>query len=534
MQLKLCPGFLLSAVQIFLVLFVALPTKAQNTSTFISADDQELNLRTVTSVPFVDNTKGIYATPMTTEFVELLSNDTQWAYQSLPPGTPTSTLNLDEDPSQVKALTAAAKADGIFAFHLTKGPHGMNGKLTFYTAKSGLPLLEEELRDYQGFEIKDLEKQVEELYNRLKARLPYKGVIMSRRAQEVTLSMGYKNGIKAGDELSVIQILKINRHPKLHFLISTEKEVLGKVKVYKADELLSFAYITYEKDPNVIQVNEKLLPKDFIHYNEPVVKDGKIVPGLGNRSDKDLSYGDNAQEWKPQPPPQYGRIALLAGLGNYSQSLNLQNEGSVSSSTSQAPIIAIRGEIWITPEWNVLYNLGQSVFSVANPLSGSSPGRLNMSLSSYGVQGAYNFLLSDDFFGPKLQLSAGYANYISRADQSSPLAYTDMNYGGLLFGLSGQFPISNEVPLDLGARFNFFVNPTVSESVSSGDSSKSTINEFGFFGVYSLRPRFKIRAELNFQYYSTDFSGNGQRGSDPASNSTQKLTSYMGGIEYLF
>lgn len=533
MQLQSRPGKYLIAVQILFVLF-SLTTKAQ--SSFVSADDQELSIKSVTVVPFTDNVKGIYAAPMTTAFMDLLSNDSQWSYQPLPQAPTTeTTLDLDENPAQVTALAAAAKVDALLTFRLTKGPHGMNGTLTLYTAKSGLPLLQEELRDYTGFEIKDLEKQVADMYTHLKSRLPYMGVVLSRRGQELTINLGYKTGIKAGDELSVVQILKINRHPKLHILVSTEKEILGKIKVYKADELLSFAYVTFEKEPGVVQAGSKLLPKNFVQYNEPVVQDGKIIPGLENRKDRDVSYGNNAREWLPENAPQYGRIAVLAGIGNYSQSVNLQSQ-SLDSSTTQAPIIAVRGEIWISPEWNILYNLSQSVFSVPNPLSGSTPGHLNMSLSSYGVLGAYNFLMSNDFFGPKLQLSAGYATFNSRADQSTPLTYTDMNYGGLIVGLSGQFPISTDVPIDLGARFNLFVDPNMSESISSGSSSRSTINEFSFFGIYHLRSRFKIRAEINFQYYSSDFSGNGSgdRATDPASNSTQKMTSFLGGIEYLF
>jgi hypothetical protein len=156
-----------------------------------------------------------------------------------------------------------------------------------------------------------------------------------------------------------------------------------------------------------------------------------------------------------------------------------------------------------------------------------------MSLSSYNVQGAYNFLMNQDFFGPKIQLSAGYGTFTSHSDQSTPLTFTNMDYGGLMFGLTGQFPLTAEVPLDLGAQFNMFLKPGMSESTSSGDSSKSSINQFGFFGVYHVRSRFNVRAELNFEYYSTDFSGVGSR-SSTVTNTTQNMTSFLGGIEYLF
>ncbi|MGZ3746010.1 MAG: hypothetical protein ACXWRE_01665 [Pseudobdellovibrionaceae bacterium] len=370
------------------------------------------------------------------------------------------------------------------------------------------------------------------MYEKIKARLPYRGMILSRRGQEVTINLGYKSGIKNNDEITVIQLLKLNRHPKLKFLISSEKEILGKIKVYKADEYLSFAYVTYEREPGTVQANAKLLPQEFIQYNEPVIQNGQVISALENRSDRDLSYGANPKEWLPVEAPQYGRIAILAGLGNYAISTNLST-GAIDSSTTLAPEIIVKGELWLSSEWNVLYSLRQSVFNVSNSLAGSTPGRLNMSLSSYSVMGAYNFLMTEDFFGPKIQLSGGYSTYTSHSDQSTPLAFTNMNYGGLTLGLLGQFPLSTEVPLDLGAQINLFVSPGLSESVASGDSSKSSINQFGFFGVYHLKKRFKIRGELNLENYSSDFSGPGA-GTHTSTNTTQQLTSFMGGIEYLF
>ncbi len=508
--------------QFLLALFFSLQTRAQLNSSFVSAVDQDLTIKVVTAAPFSDNIKGIYSKPLFKKFQELLSNDRLWTYEALPDGTSVA-LDLDENPAAVKSIFDATKSQGLFTFHITKGPLGLNAHLVFFVGQTGAPLIQEDLVNYPGFEIADLEKQLQVMYEKIKARLPYRGMILSRRGQEVTINIGYKTGVKNNDEISVIQILKVNRHPKLKFMVSTEKEILGKIKVYKTDEFLSFAYITYEREPGVVQVNAKLLPQEFIQYKEPVTQNGQVIPGLENRKDSELSYGDNPREWLPTQAPQYGRIAILGGLGSYGISTSLAS-GTIEASTSLAPEIAVKGELWLSSEWNILFNIRQAVFTASN---------LNMSLSSYGVLGAYNFLMSEDFFGPKIQLSAGYSTYMSNADQSTPLAFTNMNYGGFVVGFLGQFPLTKEIPMDLGAQFNLFISPGMSESVSSGDSSRNTINQFGFFGVYHLRSRFKIRGEINFEYYASDFSGPGA-GTHSSSNTTQKLTSLMGGIEYLF
>jgi hypothetical protein len=523
-NMQIFVGFLLVTFSL-----VPIQTWAQSNSVFVSAADQDLTIRSVTAVPFTDNISGIYANPVFKKFQELLAQDRLWSFQALPAGTAPAPLDLDENPSVVKNLMGAAKVDGLFTLRLTKGSKGLNGKMTFFSGKAGLPLIQEELHDYPKFELAEVESQIEDMYYKIKARLPYRGLVLSRRGQEVTVNLGFRNGLKNNDELTVVQFLKLNRHPKLKIMVSSEKEIMGKIKVFKTDEYLSFGYVTYEREAGVVQPQSKLLTKDFVQYNEPVLVDGKVVPGLENRKDRDLSYGSNPREWLPQEAPQYGRIAILAGLGSYSITSNLQTPPSASASTSMAPEIAVKGEIWLSSAWNILYNIRQSVFSVSAP-TGATPSTLNMALSSYGVLGAYNFLMSEDFFGPKIQLSLGYGNYSSSSDRTTPLTFTNMNYGGLEAGFAGQFPLTTEVPVDLGAQFNMFINPGMSESPTTASSTKSSINQFGFFGIYHLRSRLKVRAELNFEYYATDFGGANAN----STNTTQKMTSLMGGIEYLF
>lgn len=522
---------ILTRCLLLVITFLSSQTWAQSSSSFVSSVDQDLTIKKVTVVPFTDNLQGIYSKPLYKKFKGLVDADPLWSYQDFPEEPTTTLIDFEEDTNSAKAVLAKTSADGFFSFRITKGPRGLNGKLTFFAGKSGLPLIQEDLRDYPKFEISEVERQLEDMYTKIKSQLPYRGLILSRRGQEVTINIGHKNGLKKGDELTIIQLLQVNRHPKLKILVSSEKEIMGRVKVFKIDNNLSFAHIIFEREPGVIKVSSKVLPIEFVQYNEPIISaDGKLIPGLENRKDRDLSYGDSPREWLPQEPPQYGRIALLAGLGAYSLSSNLSASGSIEGSTPLAPQIAAKGEVWISSEWAILFGLRQSIFSVANPLAGSNPKTLNISLASYQVLGGYNFLMSDDFFGPKIQLSAGYSTYNSHTDLSTPSTFTNMDYGGLLVGLAGQFPLSVEIPMDLGAQFTMFLSPGMSESPNTSSSAKSTINQFGFFGVYNLRSRFKIRGEINFEYYSTDFSGSGAH----ATNTTQKMTSLMGGIEYLF
>ena len=131
-----------------------------------------------------------------------------------------------------------------------------------------------------------------------------------------------------------------------------------------------------------------------------------------------------------------------------------------------------------------------------------------------------------------MQLTGGYLNTNFNVDESTPLTFTSMRYGGLVLGVGAQFPVSDQMPLDLGAKFDFFATSSLTENIDSG-SSNNTINMFSFFGEYRLRPKFKIRGELMFEYYASSFSGTGQR-TDPASDASHKMITLFGGAEWLF
>jgi len=530
-----------SLLRFFFILLIAVgftsslswgETNSQNV--YVSPADQDLNIKSIVIVPAKDNVGGIYAKPIEELLHSLINNDKQWSLADFPASQKLPSEPLEEDASAVQKILKASDAEALLSCRLVKGPKGISISLTFFAGHEGLPLLQETLTDYKGFDIADVNSQVKKLFDMIKAKLPFRATILSRRGQQVTLNLGSIYGLKANTHVTVVQILKINRHPKLHFMVGTEKEVLGRVRLFKVEPYLSFGNVEFEKESGVIAVGAKVIPEEYLKYSTPVVgASGKVIMDMSERGDKDVAFGENPQEWKPETLPQYGKVEVMGGISTYSQNTKLQTAGALSGGSSIVPNLAVSGEFWLNPEWYVGFEMRQAIFQVNNPQSGSTPTKLNMGMAEYGVNFGYNLLLTDDFFGPKLQLSGGYATTIFSVDDSTPLSYTKMQYGGFLVGIAGQFPISDQIPVDLGAKLNYYISPGLTENISSGASSSNNIESFGFFADYKLRTRFKIRGEMLFDYYSSNFSGTGER-TDPASSTSHRLTTLMAGIQYLF
>jgi hypothetical protein len=522
MKIKL----LISAV----VFAFSFKTFAQNA--YVSTVDQDLAIKSIVLVPTTDNLGGIYAKPVEEQIRTLLNEDKQWSLVNYPKNLELKSETLDEHPADVQKLLQTAKADAAITSKIIRGPRGISMTLTLFVGREGLPLTQETLTDYKGFDTADIKTQAGILFQNIKNRMPFRATIMSRRGQQVTLNLGSNYGLKTDSRVSVVQIIKVNRHPKLKILVSTEKEVLGRVKLFKVEPYLSFGYIELEKEPGVIAVGSKVMPDEFVKYATPVTTpSGKILTDVTTRPDKDVAFGDDPKEWTPEPAPQYGKVEVLAGFSSYSQNVKLTSPTaqSISGNANLAPNLLIRGEVWLNPEWFIGASLRQSVFSIDNSLSGSSPSSLNTSMSQYSVVGGYNFLLSNDFFGPKIQLSGGYQDTNFKIDDSTPVAFTSNKYGGLMLSLGGSFPLGPEIPMELGGRFDLFVNPTMSENPSSGGGSSSKINSFSFYGNYRLKTKFAIKGELLFENFSSDYNGSANR-----STVSHKMTTLLGGIQYLF
>jgi hypothetical protein len=528
-KFRLTSGMILLALS-----FYGAPTLGQKTI-LKSSIDQSLSIKTVTVAPMADNVSDVYAKPLTSQLRNIVEMDRQWDLRTFPESSRNTPEKFEDQPELVKATLKKAGTDALIATRLTKGPSGISVKMNLFLAHDGLLFAQENLENYQGFEIADLRSQLEDMYRHLKSKMPYSGIVLSRRNQQVTLNMGSQHGVKEGSSLSVIQIIKLNRHPRFQFAVSAEKEIIGRLQINKVEESLSFGSITLEREENIIQPGMKVLPIDFVAYS-PTIRagDGKIVNDISSRPDAPLVLGERPSEWAPQDPPTIGKFGFMLGLGSYAVNNTLTETGAVGSVQTLTPSVHLDGELWLTTHWLVGLGLKQYILSAENNLAGSSPSRVNISSSQIALQFGYNFLLSQDFFGPKFQVLGGFTKFQAIADTTIPTAYTNVDFSGMALGVAGSIPVSEEFPLSIGAKVLFYLSPTLNESpVTTGSSSVARMSSFSVYGSYRWTERMSLRGELIYDLFGASFSGVGTR-NDSGTSMSHTLTTFAGGLEYLF
>ena len=494
--------------------------------------DQSLTLKRLGVLDLRDNVSNIYAKPLTSVLVDQLNADKRWDAIAI---TDSVTIeDLEDKPAKAQEILKKTKLDGLVAGRISKGPQGLSLRLALFTGPSGDPLTVENSPEENIFELSEVRKKLEVASNNLMKSVPYRGLILSRRGSVVTVNLGTKQGVHNQDELTVVQIFKLHRHPRFKFVVGSDQVVLGKILVTKSEENLSFGQIVSERETGSISPLAKVLTEEMKNSPQPVFDDrGKLV----SKEQQSVAFGDNPQEWKLPRKPAFGKVGILFGLGSYAIN-NTLDVGSANSTQSTVPAILVNGEMWLNPNWFLDLNLRQTVFRVANsyPAGESSPSRLSVSSNISLLRGGYNFLLHDEFFGPKLSLSLGLSRSAMTVDNSMPTAFTSQVYNSMVFGFGGGVPVDLESgkKLTLGGELLYHWRPVMSEApVYSGEVRSNQVSSFQGYASYHINQRLAARGQLNIDSYSSSLNNAGDR-VNSATSLSQTMTFFFGGIEYSF
>ncbi len=498
--------------------------------------DSLLTISHVTLLPVIDNMNGIYSSPVEKKLKELLIADHRWGFveNNLVGNVPTE-RELENDMDNAKRLGGDLGVDAYLTCRVTKGPKGISLAISLFNSKDGKLMVQELVKEFTRFESNAVIEQAGTLLGKVFSKIPYEGRVLSRKDLKVTVNLGKNDGIKKDQVLTVIQIIKVARHPKFNFLISAEKEIIGKVKIYKVDDTLSFGGIISEKEKGVIERNAKIGTLKNVSYSnvDALGSDASEQELLEEQPDALIAFGSNAEAWAPRKPPQYGQVGFNVGIGTFSGKNNQTTPtGGVELSTNMFAGIGIMGELWLNNEWISRAEIKQSVFSASNPDGSSSPSKLSVSLQNYSLIFGYNFLLEEDFFSSKIELRGGMANYSFVVDDTSPRGFSSITYSGILVGIKGSFPITKDRVWYAGADLNIFFNPIISQRpVSMGTADHNTINEYNFFVSKMVTNHLYIDATMNISLYHTQFDAAGATG---ISDVSFKNNFYNLGFRYQF
>ena len=505
-----------------------------DTGTFKSQIDAAMTVKSVSVLPVVDNTDGVYSHLVEEEMRKHITKDHKYNFLELNYSGPIlSPRVLMENPDEVKKILSGTNSDAVLSGRVSKTEEYILIEMALFSRANGKAIAIEEVKKEDRFESERIRELVREKVRQLFDRLPYSGIVLSRQNTRVTVNLGLADGVSEGQVVTAILIVDEKRHPKFGFLVSTEKEILGKIRLEKVEETLSFGNIISERAKGTIDKNTKIEKTDFVEYTGGGYLTDPSSDPTSPAKDK-ITFGKNPNHWVPLNPPTFGKVGMALGLGSYTSNADLESSGAVQAQANIFPQVSLNGELWITPSLNATAELRQGVINIDNPLSGSEPDTLNVSISQYSLLLGYYILIHGDFFGPKVNFQGGFSKYTRFVDSSNPLALTSTTYSGFLFAIDGSLPIDLQEKITLGATVKLFVNPSLSESpATSGEDSENRINTFSLYAKYKWTERIRFKGSADFEVYSSSFTGSGTR-AENAENTSERIITFNGGLEYFF
>ena len=503
----------------------------EDTTEYLSSYDDSVTLQKMTYIPSVDNVNGVYSKAINEHLQLLIEKNHKWSY--IKPTSQITKINPEElvgQPKKVKSFSNQLNSDGFFVAELRKDPKQIRIHLYLFSVRSGDLITEEELtRSDDNTEI--VKAGVQSLFQRILEKIPYDALIVSRTDNRVTVNAGQRDGVQVGQTLTAIKVIGAKKHPKRGFIIKSQKAVMGQLRVVKVDEYLSFADIVSETEPGVLTKNVKVTGISQIQYQATPWTKQYTPPEQILSEDNKTVFGKRAREWVAKDPPTFGRIGANLAIGSFDNNVAFTDGNNLNTKVSVYPRINLSGEIWVTPKWFVDAAFAQGVGSSKDPSNGQD---LSNSLTRYRLSFGYNFILRNEFFGPKLSFDIGFSGYRMFVDSTGTSGFTTLQYRSMPIGIGGHVPINKSRTWAIGGKAYFHFFPSLTETpFSSGSDPDNSINEFLFYAENKISQRLRLKLGLEFLILSSSFSGPGSRPVS-ANNMSHRFTTVTTGIDYLF
>lgn len=497
---------------------------------FQSEIDHHLQFRKVSVLEGYDNMNTVYSSTLTDFLKTLLKKETRFNYSDSSYNTRFSFENYAQESDSLKKFFEASGSDIAFQINILRAKKGLSLFLTAYWNYDLSPLAQESVREIQTYDHQSLQIELQKLLKNLVKRFPFDGHILSRDQNRITINLGKSNGLREGQSLSVVEVISLNRHPKYKFVVSSHQRVLGTARLSKVEDYSSFAVITTEVRPQIIQPGFKVSGLSQVEYadwaNTLHTSENQL------KSEDSVSFGQDAKEWLPESRPTFGLVGARLGIGKLGERTSLPS-GSLDGGQGQYMQVGLGAELWWNSEWLARFKFAQGVTSLKNPVAGS-PEKLSLSSSRYDFGFYYRKGFSSQFWGPHFEFGFGLSQSNFQVDQASPQSLTSFRFSNFFLSAGGEFSLSQELPWFLGGRFVFHLQPKVGESpVDSGLPRSAQHTEFAFYGGYNWSQRIRLVSGFDFNLYSSKFAGVGSRGETGQSMSIQETVLHFG-ADYMF
>jgi hypothetical protein len=299
---------------------------------------------------------------------------------------------------------------------------------------------------------------------------------------QITFDYPKSKNIKVGHDFKVRRLVGKSKHPLLKKVVEWDTEMLARGQVFNVDNNQALGNVkVYEK-------NEKLRVGDWIVIEKDSVK----------QAFNDVSYN----EAKANKFGKLGFASLYFDIGSTSVGSNT-NDNNKATGLSYG--FSAEGEVWITREYFLTGELARRLGSLKEQSGDLALNTVSVSNGVYKLGAGYKYLPLGFFYGPQINLSAGYARYSYDIEESETDGLGKNSISGFYIGVGGNMPLQKGLRIFGEAEFIPFSKFTDDDNIFGEEKSSSSLIFKGGL-KYQYTPLASLDAALEVQNNSAKFN----------------------------
>ncbi|MCM2350255.1 MAG: porin family protein [Bacteriovoracaceae bacterium] len=382
----------------------------------------------------------------------------------------------------LKTVSEKLKAGSLVLVNLKNEIDGVEVEITVF-GENGEDIYFNEKTLLNSDEIEKISRLVQNWLQMYSKMIPYDAQINGILGDQVTMDVDKSFPVQAGQRFIVKRPVNKKKHPLLKKIVDWETRTVAEGKVFSVSGNQALGMISAYKSGN------KVSSGDWVRLEEgsdEVIED----PTIGEKED--------------QSPGTLGIVSVA--LFGSSSSLNTTTPSGSNRMSGNLFGIDFRVEGWITRQYFASLEIDRSLGTLSKSSGNPDKSDVSTNNGTFKLTGGYKYLPIGFFYGPQIDLYAGYANYSFDQDVSEVDGFGKNNISGLLLGTNANIPINREYRLFAQAEFIPF--PSFSEDDEIYGSSKSVSSLDLEIGVkYQYTPRMTVDGSFETMSRKAKFNG---------------------------
>jgi len=374
---------------------------------------------------------------------------------------------------QVGSIIRVALVNEINGVEIQLEVHGEDGEDIYFGEKTLV----------NTDDIETISQTVKNWLDTYSKTIPYDAKINGILGDQITLDVGKGYPIQVGQSFIVKRPVVKKKHPLLKKIVDWETEVLAEGKVFNISDNQALGMV------KVYKSDKKLMAGDWVRLET---------------FKSDAFSEDKIDEKKEEEPGKLG-IVTVALFGS-SSSVDTSTPTGSKRVSGNLFGFDFRGEGWITRQYFAALEVARSIGKLSEVSGNPEKSSTNAQFGVFKLTGGYKYLPIGFFYGPQIDIYAGYANYVFDLDYSATDGFGKGNISGILLGVAANIPVNREYRFIVQADFLPFPSFTDSDDIYGSASSVSALDlEIGV--KYQYTPRMTLDGSIETLAAKAKFDG---------------------------